>query len=229
MLPNKRDRHKGLIEKITHRGPTAYRKFQNILNEFFPEAVEILTHVSYRSNSHNENHNNDHIITTPQIEIRNNNFNSIENTLNHTLLNEMEPRSHPSNAPQVTSSIKPFRGIKLIEFEDEVKPRIAINVIHSKEFHCGKSKISSYSMKSQHRGAFVLVNNINFEAKNGFSTDRRNGAEADKNNLVTLFRQMGFTIYLYEDLYREVCAFSLYCLTLKCVYGIICKCKAFNY
>lgn len=56
-------------------------------------------------------------------------------------------------------------------------------------------------MRSQKRGALILVNNINFMNR---PWRRRNGAEIDRDNLVHLFRQMGFFVCVKEDMKRYV-------------------------
>lgn len=40
--PTESIRHRRLLEKITHRGPTAYNKFLQILSCVFPEAWAVL-------------------------------------------------------------------------------------------------------------------------------------------------------------------------------------------
>lgn len=55
--------------------------------------------------------------------------------------------------------------------------------------------LHTYSMKSRNRGVLFLVNNIDF-----LTQKKRNGAESDRVNLVTLFRALNFIIYYYENL-----------------------------
>lgn len=55
-------------------------------------------------------------------------------------------------------------------------------------------------MQSDKRGILIIVNNINFRNK----CRRRNGAEIDRDNLVHVFRQMGFFICVQEDLTKYV-------------------------
>lgn len=56
-------------------------------------------------------------------------------------------------------------------------------------------------MRSQKRGILIIVNNIHFVNKPWL---RRNGAETDRDNLVHVFRQMGFFVCVQEDLTRLV-------------------------
>lgn len=55
-------------------------------------------------------------------------------------------------------------------------------------------------MRSEKRGILIVVNNIHFRNK----LRRRNGAETDRDNLVSVFRQMGFFVCVQEDLTKYV-------------------------
>lgn len=215
--PSKNERHKHLIEKITHRGPEAYTLFENILKEIFPDAAEILSHTSYRNATF-----------VREISIRENRQlmygdanrsptqETPPSTINHINANNSAASSIPIPIPNAASSATPQQDmpqtsqstrsvsvssrIELTEFTDEVFPNMQINVKLSDRIHGDPTaKIGTYSMKGRDRGVFILVNNIHFRNKN-----RRNGAEVDRDNLVTLFRQMGFKILLYEDLCKGV-------------------------
>lgn len=54
-------------------------------------------------------------------------------------------------------------------------------------------------MRSSKRGVFVFVNIINFKSGKG----TRGGAESDRENLITLFRELNYAVYYYEDLVRD--------------------------
>lgn len=56
-------------------------------------------------------------------------------------------------------------------------------------------RVGTYSMRSKYRGVFLMVNIINFP-----HSDRRNGAEIDRENLIHLFREFGYEVFYYEDL-----------------------------
>lgn len=63
-------------------------------------------------------------------------------------------------------------------------------------------------MRSPKRGILIIVNNIHFMNKPRL---RRNGAETDRDNLVHVFRQMGFFVCVQEDLTKLVrTLFSLF-------------------
>lgn len=104
----------------------------------------------------------------------------------------------PKNLPS-TSYNSTHRVLELKPFEGDVQPTFPLVVKHSREFHA-HPKVSVYHMHSKHRGVLFLVNIINFK-----QTPKRAGADADRNNLICLFRQMGFVIFYYEDIvYSEL-------------------------
>lgn len=93
--------------------------------------------------------------------------------------------------------------IDLIEYTGETVPNMNITVKCSTKIHINdKSNVKTYSMNSKNRGIFVLVNNIDFPNKK--NEKRRNGADVDRDNLVHLFRQMNYKVYLHENLTKDV-------------------------
>lgn len=67
----------------------------------------------------------------------------------------------------------------------------------------GKSankEIPVYIMESQPRGILFFVNIVHFLID---KNQKREGADADKQNLLTLFRDLGFIIFYYEDLTKN--------------------------
>lgn len=115
-----------------------------------------------------------------------------------------EPDAHPFE-PQPTNGLATNGSggeLRLEEFTVPLKSRHNYTVTKSTKYHGLErgSKVSTYPMKSKTRGVLFLVNIINFEA----SDKRRNGADADRDNLVALFRGMGFKIFYYENLKRDV-------------------------
>lgn len=61
-------------------------------------------------------------------------------------------------------------------------------------------KLPVYSMKSKNRGVFFLVNIINFDESR---EKHRAGAESDHDNLISLFRELGFMVFYYQDITRS--------------------------
>jgi hypothetical protein len=86
-------------------------------------------------------------------------------------------------------------------YTNEVHPIEKISIQNATKF--GKrADLPVYSMRSKNRGVFFLVNIINFVKKSP-----RNGADVDRDNLITLFRGLGYTIFYYEDLTQKVSSF----------------------
>lgn len=198
--------------------------FENILKESFPDAAEILSHTSYRNTFVREisirEHrqrllgDNDRSPTQEAPSLNhltngyNNNIAASVPVPNPCTGGPCAQRHVPESIPQTSQAAQPTQKPKrneLTEFLDDIRPNLQINVKRSNRIHGDPtSKIGTYTMNSPNRGIFVLVNNIHFKNKN-----RRNGAEADRDNLVALFRQMGFTILLYEDLSKDVSIFPI--------------------
>lgn len=88
------------------------------------------------------------------------------------------------------------RFIPLKPYTAELQPHQTMpKFIHALKIHMHE-KVSTYNMRSRHRGVLFIVNMINFKSGHW----PRHGANADRDNLVWLFRQMDFLIYYYEDL-----------------------------
>lgn len=186
-----------LIEKITHRGPTAYKIFERILKELFPHAAETLTNtpldVSIRSRLHRMQSNNGN-----------------QNETNHIRVPVPQPvitvRQSSSEKPSQTADAKKKDRIELKEYTEPVRPTVNLPFKYSAKIHglddC--SKVGVYPMNSRNRGIFIMVNNVSF-ASNRY----RNGALVDRDNLIHLFRKMKFKVFYYEDLVKDVSVLNL--------------------
>lgn len=181
-----------LIEKIIHRGPTAYKIFERILKELFPHAAEALTNtpqdVSIRSRLNRAQSNN-----------------GIPNEMNNIRVPTPQPvitvrQSSPTQLSQTAEAKKKDR-IELKEYTEPVRPTINVSFKYSTKIHGQNdcSKVGVYPMNSKNRGIFIMVNNVSF-ASNRY----RNGALVDRDNLIHLFRKMHFKVFYYEDLFRDV-------------------------
>lgn len=225
-------RHRKLIEKITHRGPTAYRIFEKILKEYFPDAASILTNSTrdvsirermqrFHSQNGQSNETNNHsttaTITTTTIS---SSAGAQAFQINHGAepAQPMQPNRsiQPIAIPNTSKANNPTsqnggengsgsgsgnrNDIEFIEYDKPVYPKIEAKFHYSTKIHGldVPPKVGIYEMQSNKRGIFVLVNNIHFKRK------RRNGAETDRDNLVHLFRQMQFKVYVFEDMGRDV-------------------------
>lgn len=143
-----------------------------------------------------------------------------------TLSNQFDERAF-----RATIRSRPLPGkTHIVEYRNPVKPELDVHVTAATEFHgvnttkigvCMYMKINKKSnqninscdfsslcfilkldpMRSPKRGILIIVNNIHFLNKPWL---RRNGAETDRDNLVYVFRQMGFFVCVQEDLTKLV-------------------------
>lgn len=97
--------------------------------------------------------------------------------------------------------IEPIRigqNLELKVYTGEIAKK-DFDVQRSEQYHsCIHSP--TYSMRSVNRGIFFFVN----MSKYNTAHKPRVGAQADKENLLTLFRQMGFRCFYYENLTKSV-------------------------
>lgn len=213
--PNEYVRHGRLLEKITHRGPNAYKLFISILNAKFPNALNVLHHIIYENDEERSevsirerngrpyepsNATQAGASVTQRALDMNANANANANTNGNS--NETEAASSKGPSPQIPSA-RNKSSLKLAEYELPVYPKRAFTVRKSTRFHgvVGGEMVPAYQMHSRNRGVLFLVNIINFKNKG-----KRNGADADRDNFIELFRQMGFKIFYYEDLTKDVSA-----------------------
>lgn len=209
--PDVSARHKRLLEKITHRGPGAYNVFLSILREKYPNAFTLLNHddenfISIRRTNSRPNDNAN--LSPPKIipsngalGVNGNAIPSVSTSNGHMF----EKANISFVASTLNNNTKKEKVLE--EYLKAVDPKLELTVTYSKKFYGQESghKVSTYHMQSDNRGVLFLVNIINFKDK---GKRIRNGAHADKDNLITLFRAMGFTIFYYEDLTKNVCIFA---------------------
>lgn len=188
--PDNVQRHTLLFEKITRRGPNAYSILLKICREHFADAAllletETLSSMGYGVIAISEARNSANTAQSNSNQITNNNISA----------------SHMDGSN--TSRLPKRKVPKLEPYTLAVKSKLNLVVKKSTKFHkhpkYGDS--STYSMQSRHRGVFFLVNIINFELK---PEKKRNGADIDRDNLITLFRGMEFEIFYYENITAEV-------------------------
>lgn len=173
--------HRKLFEKIVSRGPNAYNDFVNILEESFPNAFAILQNENNGNNFNQDNLN----CAYSQSDI---------------LLRACWPfggAAANSDNDDDDEYAMPNAIIELREYTERL-PAVNFTVIKSDKIHYSIAT-STYRMESKFRGVAFIANIINFRNK-----EPRRGAEVDRNNLVTLLREMGYTIFYYEDLTKNV-------------------------
>lgn len=100
------------------------------------------------------------------------------------------------------NSVNVNNEVKLLPFTDDVGPS-PFKVKQSDRFHSRlPNEHDCYSMESDKRCVAFIVNNAQFQTH-----EPRNGAHIDKNYLITMFKEMGFSIFYYEDITATVSTF----------------------
>lgn len=159
------------------RGPKAYDILLKICRQHFADAALFLERDEISTSSSIIGYNEIPIGSAEEIP-QGSNQNLINNNNNNYNLN--------SNQETSTIILEPY---KLDE-----KSKLKLIVKKSIKYH--KHKIlQTYDMKSKNRGILFLVNIINFKGN-----EPRRGAQIDRDNLISLFRQMNFEIFYYEDI-----------------------------
>lgn len=161
-----------LLTKLTKRGPQAFTALLEILiQNRINDAVKIME-PSYVNLGDDQSCSHQRMLLPEQ--------------LRH--LQPPETKTTNSQSPREPLSLRPFVGEV---FPDPQLPTFIL----SNKFHIS-DKLSTYHMRSKNRGVLFFVNIINFKNKE----HHRNGAHMDKNNLIWVFRKMGFVVFYYEDL-----------------------------
>lgn len=189
------DRNVALFNKLTHRGPTAFEKIVAILKELeYKDAHKLLTettvpaefaHKLFRdSEKRNGNGSTSSLLSGTS--------NGASNS------NENLPISNGTSIDGGCSSKQ--ENSKLVTFKDPTSFQFANGVEVKRASKFGShSKLQVFRMTSKKRGVFFFVNIINFKDP----SKKRVAAEMDKENLITLFREMNYSVFYYENLTRE--------------------------
>lgn len=203
---NEHQKKKLLFEKLVHRGPTAFQKLLDVLKDNnYTEAIKLLSSSTipsatfsnecvviddnYLSISGTTGTMNSH---SPPIvaDIRSNN---LEPNLSGDQADATPAKTDGSKqSRQKSSKLEPYTESTSYSFEFKL---LELQVKRAVSYG-SHPKLPVYNMKTKKRGVFFFVNIINFKRKE----EPRNGADKDRENLVTLFREMGFTVFYYEDL-----------------------------
>lgn len=175
-----------LLTKLTKRGPQAFAALKVICWDHYQGAFKIL-YPTYLNAGEWSPAGNSMTGRIPELL----NFTHPRPNTNH-LLSDHDKASPPLR-----------KAVELKPYEEEVSPDKKLPpFMHSNRIHL-HPMVSAYPMRSKHRGVLFFVNIINFPTTHG--TDKRNGADMDRRNLIWAFRQMGFIIFYYEDIvFREL-------------------------
>lgn len=166
-----------LLEKLTRRGPDAFEAFKLMCHTNFQDAAKLIDPKCVHAG---EDHNAGGSMTKGEP----------------YLLHQIDPSIMP-NGHTLPGNLR--QPLELRPYEEEVYPDKKLpQFLLSNRIHL-HPMVTAYHMRSKHRGVLFFVNIINFpDGVNG--PEVRNGAHMDRNNLIWVFRQMGFVIFYYEDI-----------------------------
>jgi caspase Dronc len=197
------EKNRKLFNKLTHRGPTAFENLLDILKEkqyndaYVKLSVSTIPAATFSNESTVLTRDNMTLsISNTRQHNRQNSYNppSPNNNINNN--NEDESSSTSNDGPVFSQpgrlKLEPYTVATRFHFDGDAEVKRAADF-------GSHPKLQVYRMRSKRRGVFVFVNIIKFKSEK----NNRSGAEKDRENLVTLFREMGFTIFYYEDLERE--------------------------
>ncbi|XP_034656424.1 caspase Dronc [Drosophila subobscura] len=179
------EQHRRLLIKITKRGPAAYNQLITALrNVGSLQAVKLLEDVSEQNSG------------SPFISI-----NERKTTRKSAdLVDTPSPTATAAASEGACVSKREYNvaGGPLVPYMEPVGGKKR-DVKKSDRIHSDEV-VGTYNMQSQHhRGVLFQINIIDFS-----DTERkRNGAEVDSDSLIHLFREMGFTIFAYNNMNQE--------------------------
>lgn len=200
------DKKRILYEKLVHRGPTAFAKILEILQENeYKEAYDLLSASTIPSATFSREQadidkTNFVSISLTKTKAHRSNSYSPSNNGNGNRSDEADSQkietiidgNFESKSRKKASKLAPYEGKTAFQFDATLEVKRAANF-------GSHPKLQVYSMKSKRRGVFFFVNIIKFK---GQSEKDRHGAEQDRENLITLFKEMNFTVFYYEDINR---------------------------
>lgn len=206
--------HRKLFEKITKRGPMAFQTLVDICQRDFPIAYKVLKsgntpNMGGPSGNHRNPVQQEYNSTYHPNRVRSVSANlgdssssSSSMALNQRMRNiSLGSRSvsEEDDAMNNNNDDTDDKGGKrrLEEFNEKVPKQFHVELSVRPQSH---RLLEAYEMRRRNRGVVFIVNVITYKNE---THPTRNGAEADKDNLVSLFRQLGFTVFYYEDLTSE--------------------------
>uniref|UniRef100_A0A2M4AQU3 Putative caspase-1 n=1 Tax=Anopheles triannulatus TaxID=58253 RepID=A0A2M4AQU3_9DIPT len=189
------NRHKRLFEKITKRGPKAFTILLDICQRHFPGAYALLYPAS-------NNNNQMHSTLNPKRQ-RSISFNVLSRS------NTQRSQGDVEDGKNIMSSTLSEESKCCLEVYPNMLPHtFTVTLTRSPssmdttfDAQRGQNvKVPSYSMKSRNRGVAFIVNVIDF-VKNVHP--KRNGADIDGRNLISIFQQLGFVVFYYENITKS--------------------------
>uniref|UniRef100_A0AAG5DXJ1 Caspase n=1 Tax=Anopheles atroparvus TaxID=41427 RepID=A0AAG5DXJ1_ANOAO len=203
-------RHRKLFEKITKRGPKAFNTLLDICQRQFPKAYAELNPAS--------NDQQMHSTLNPQ-RVRSVSCNVAPKAFAirgpSSQLELVDGKNNNVAAESLTEESK----CTLLVYED-ILPSFTVTLSNGPA--ATHPKVLAYPMKSRRRGVAFIVNVVTFVKD---VHPKRNGADIDGQNVISLFQQLGFIVFYYEDItmadYKELIA------KLKESEYLSCDCFAF--
>lgn len=198
--------HRKLFEKITKRGPMAFQTLLEICQRDFPIAYDLLKDGSlsihhknsaqfgYKSTYHP---NRVRSVSAGEYPISGNHSESVRQRLGNLSIGSQsvaEEDDAKNNNDTVDDTADKGGKRLLQEFREKVPSQYQVEFSVRGQSH---RKLEVYEMKKRNRGVVFIVNVITYINE---THPTRHGAETDKDNLVSLFQQLGFTVFYYEDL-----------------------------
>lgn len=177
-------RHKKLFEKITKRGPKAFETLLYICQQKFPNAYLILKPSS--------NANRMHPTLNPQ-RVRSVSCNVAPKVYSFRGSGDVEDGKANNLAEQALAE----ESKCMLQLYPDILPTSSFSVKRTEGPLESHPKVPAYPMKSRNRGVAFIVNVITFLKD---VHPKRNGADIDGQNLISLFQQLGFVVFYYEDI-----------------------------
>lgn len=204
--------HKKLFEKITKRGPIAFKTLLDICQTHFPFAYSLLKTGNTLTPNVSLPHQEEYISTYTPNRLRSISTNlgaSSSNTAiiqqrmrhmslgSHSVSEEDDAKNNNTTTIEKNNGNKGDERKRLEVYTVPIRDRFKVEPTARRQGHW---KLQAYPMRNRNRGVVFIVNIITYMND---TNPTRNGAETDRENLVCLFRQLGFTVFYYEDLTRE--------------------------
>lgn len=200
---NEDDKKTLLYKKLVHRGPEAFYKILKIMEENgYDEAFKLLNASTIPSATFNEDEASydEKFLSLSNTRILHANPKPVtispQNLNNNEKLDQSEKT--PSTDGPCLSKPETVKDLKLKPYLVPTTFQISNLEVKRAASFGSHPKLQVYNMKNKKRGVFFFVNIINFQG----GKSPRAGAEKDRDNLVTLFREMNYTVFYYEDLTR---------------------------
>lgn len=179
---------------IQRRGPHAFNKLIESLREIDKNHKHLASlladdeeqNLTLHNNNYDDNNENDFETNDKLVRLS-----PPENKTSSSWPFKLTEEQRPSHIRQISMEA-PNSNINL-----GMEP-LSIRVRKSTRYYddMSQAKVPIYPMRSQQRGLFLCINNIEF-VNNTYL--KRKGAEVDEENMKTLFKDIGFNVYTVRN------------------------------